>query len=52
VLALGRLNGTSRETGMDVVSSVSIALHLRDGLVRRIAVNLSESDARRDLGAD
>ena len=33
-------------------SRVAFAIHVRDGLITRNAVHLSEADARRDLGAD
>ena len=52
VLAVGKLTGTSRETGARVESRVAFAIHVRDGRIWRNAVHLSEADARRDLGAD
>jgi hypothetical protein len=36
----------------EVRSRIAVAVHVRDGLIRRNAVHLTEEGARRDLGAD
>ena len=52
VLSVARLSGTSRGTGAEVEANVAFATHIRDGLIWRNAVHLSEEDARRELTSD
>jgi ketosteroid isomerase-like protein len=52
VLAVGKLSGTSLGTGAEVEARIAFAAHIRDGLIARNAVHLSEADARRELGGE